>query len=179
MTKAEFRNSISTGKLQLTTREKLKHFEPIIFIFIVFLFLLFLCLMLLFNSKKSVPTELPVTAICVGFVTLVLYKLQKRRLKFKTVTSSLNRKKTLQIIEKVANDLEWTIYHNKNNVILAETHPEFLSGSWGEQITILLDRNKIFVNSICALHKRTSMVSMGRNRQNMNTLIYEIQKANS
>ena len=62
---------------------------------------------------------------------------------------------------------------------MAKTHPSFSSGSWGEQITILFDNRTILVNSICDLDKKNSVVSMGRNKQNENTLINEIKKADS
>ena len=63
------------------------------------------------------------------------------------------------------------------NAIMAKTRPGFLSGSWGEQITILFDGNTILVNSICDLDMRGSVVPMGRNKKNMNRLIEEIKKA--
>ncbi|PTX62911.1 hypothetical protein C8N46_102312 [Kordia periserrulae] len=180
MTKSQIHKSILTGQLQLTRREKLKHFEPIGFVLFIPLIIIILYIKdLIMSDIKPLKTGLLLFILIPIVIAIGLYFLQTYRLKFKTVTTTLNYKRINQIIEKVATDLEWNIYHNKNNVILANTSPGFLSGSWGEQITILLDRNKVFVNSICSLNKKMSMVSMGRNRQNMNTLIYEIEKASS
>ena len=89
----------------------------------------------------------------------------------------MTREELDPIFEKVAKELEWTLYVNNKKMIIAKTHPSFFSGSWGEQITILFDKNRVLVNSICDLEKRSSVVSMGRNKKNMNRLIDEITKA--
>ena len=108
---------------------------------------------------------------------ILFYRLQKRRLKFKSIDTKLTRDELGPIIEKVAKELEWTPFVNNKKIIIAKTHPSFFSGSWGEQITILFDKNRILVNSICDPDKRSSVVSMGRNKKNMNRLIKEITKA--
>jgi hypothetical protein len=61
--------------------------------------------------------------------------------------------------------------------IIARTSPGIFSGSWGERITIILDKNRVLINSICDPEKRSSVVSMGRNRKNCRTLINEIKNA--
>ncbi|WP_136668314.1 hypothetical protein [Flavobacterium sp. H122] len=88
----------------------------------------------------------------------------------------MTREELDPIIEKVAKELEWTSYVVNKKMIIAKTHPNFFSGSWGEQITILFDKNQVLVNSICDPDKRSSVVSMGRNTKNMNRLIEEIIK---
>jgi hypothetical protein len=89
----------------------------------------------------------------------------------------LTREELDSVVEKVANELKWIPYVMDKKVIIAKTHPSFFSGSWGEQITILFDKNRVLVNSICDPDKRSSVVSMGRNKQNMSRLIEEIKKA--
>jgi hypothetical protein len=180
MTKEDFKKSIVTGELQLTKLEWRKHFEPVGFMCIFpLMFTAFFVKDYIDGKTKLFPFDMFLFISIPTIMAIGIYFLQKHRLKFKTVTTSLNHKRITQIIEKVATDLEWDIYHQQNDVILADTNPDFLSGSYGEQITILLDGNKVYINSICDLRKRIAVISMGRNRQNINTLIYEIQKANS
>ena len=107
----------------------------------------------------------------------MFYYIQKKWLKFKEVNSFLNRTELNKIIEKVAGELEWTFNFKNPKIILFTAHQSFFSGSWGEQITILFDNKKTLLNSICDPHKKSSVVSMGRNKENEDKLIKEIEKA--
>lgn len=177
--KKNIEHLILTEKLQLSRREKLKHFQVVLFLLLITIFCAFI-LIKIFIDKPTRPldAELILTVCIPAILTIFFYKLQKGRLKFKTVTTKLSYKELNQIVEKVAAKLEWAIYTKKSKIIIAKTHPGFFSGSWGEEITIIFDINRILVNSICDLSKRTSLTSMGRNQENMNTLIEEIKKAN-
>jgi len=103
--------------------------------------------------------------------------LQKRRLKFKHITTTLTRAQIEAIIHRVGDELEWKGHFVSSNAYKAKTYPGFFSGSWGEAITILLAGNSVFVNSICDPDKRGSLASFGRNRENENTLIESIKRA--
>lgn len=180
MTKEIFKKSVATKTLQLSNYKKFKHFEPALFILIVPLVFLFLFLKdYIDGSPKPISQTILLLIIIPTIIAILLYILQRNRLKFKTVKTTLHRTELYQIVIKVAADLEWNIHYQKGNVILADTSPGFLSGSWGEQITILIDGNNVLINSICDLNTKMSLVSMGRNRKNMNTLIREIEKANT
>ena len=109
-----------------------------------------------------------------SIIGLLFYKLQKKRLKFKTVETALTRDELDKIIERVAAELQWRIYTNNKRIVEARTNPSFFSGSWGEQITILFDNKRVLANSICDLIKQDSFVSMGRNKKNTQRLIDEI-----
>ena len=112
-------------------------------------------------------------------IGILFYRIQRNRLKFKSITTNLTREELDAIIEKVALELEWHPYLIKEKFIVAKTHPGFSSGSWGEQITIIFDENLVLVNSVCDPDKKSSVVSMGRNRQNEKKLLEEIKKATS
>lgn len=55
------------------------------------------------------------------------------------------------------------------------TNPKLTSGSWGEQITVLIKGNRVYVNSVCDLNKRTSIVSFGRNKKNELAILQNIK----
>jgi hypothetical protein len=111
-------------------------------------------------------------------LSLLIYLLQKRRLKFKIITTTLSHPEILKIIGQVSKDLDWIPDTHSANTYIATTNPGFFSGSWGEQITILFDGNQIFINSVCNPEDRPSLVSFGRNRNNMKTLLTRITGIN-
>lgn len=110
--------------------------------------------------------------VLIGFLT---YQLQRKRLKFKMVSTNLSEQKILDIIDEVGMELEWEFLSKNQGLIKAQTRPSFFSGSWGERITILLKGNKVYVNSICDPDRRSSMYAMGRNKKNEQTLLKKIK----
>jgi len=179
MTREQYEISIATGYLQLGGFwEKSSHFG------IAFFILLFPATLLVINSVSYFQGEpMPFELWEAGFVAVpsglayLLFVIQKRRLKFKVIQTTLKRDQIKAIIEKVAAQLEWKGAFTSAKVYEATTNPGFFSGSWGEQIKILLPDHQVWVNSICDLQKRSSVVSMGRNRENEQTIIEQINVA--
>jgi hypothetical protein len=176
MTEEELRHSIEKNEVKLTFWGKIIHYGVVgylIFIMAMFLFLQ------LTNTGNSPLKPLNGGEFWVFMVLILLiffiYKLQRKRLKFKSVETGLKRKEINDIIREVASELKWTLHSVNENYIVAKTHPGFFSGSWGEQITIIFDRDRVLVNSICDPDKRSSVTSMGRNRRNENKLMNEIK----
>ncbi|MNE69185.1 hypothetical protein D3C80_1648940 [compost metagenome] len=106
---------------------------------------------------------------------LLFYKLQLDKLNFKELHTTLSRQQLAVIIEKIGIELKWHPIEMSDDIFIAKTYPSFFSGSWGEQITIMFDTNRVLVNSICDPDKRSSITSMGRNKKNVNRLIQEIE----
>ncbi len=178
MTKQQIELSIKTTKLQLSFWDKLAHYGIVVFLLFIPLLSLFFYLKGIFNgTKQAAKTSDFFLLIIPTFLTLIFYKIQSDRLKFKQVFTSLSRQALLNIVEKVGRDLRWYIDPIEDRCIIAKTHPSFFSGSWGEQVTILFDKDRVLVNSICDPDKRSSVVSMGRNKKNENRLIAEIEHA--
>ncbi|MDP3393032.1 hypothetical protein [Sediminibacterium sp.] len=178
MTKEQIKYSIETGEMKLGNWDKFTHYGIVGFLFFIPSVLIFLHLKDYFQGIPKPFRESEIWFVIIPFILgLLFYRLQRSRLKFQTIDTHLTREEFDPIIEKVAKELEWTPHVMNKNVIIAKTHPSFFSGSWGEQITILFDKNRILVNSICDPDKRSSVVSMGRNKQNMSRLIEEIRKA--
>lgn len=169
---------IQKGELRLRKWRKLNHYLIVVFFIVVPFIVIFSHVLNYFNDNLRPVKDGEITFMVVCTILAVFfYWLQKRRLKFKVVETDLSRKKLGIIIEKVAKDLEWNIHQKSESLILAKTNPGFFSPSWGEQITIIFDENKLLVNSICDLDKRSSVISMGRNSRNMNRLIEEVKLA--
>lgn len=178
MTNNEIKYGLENHELKLSFREKVQHYAPAGFCFIIPITLIFTHLKDYFeNSPKPIKSGEIWFLMIPTLLGIIFFYLQKSRLKFKEVNTNLNRSQLNKIIDKVANELEWHLYFSNSKAIVAKTHPGFLSGSWGEQITILFGNKKVLVNSICDLDKKSSLVSLGRNGQNENKLIEEIKKA--
>ena len=178
MTNEQIKYSINTGEMKLGNWDKFTHYGIVYSLFIIPVMLIFFYFKDCFQGTARPIREVEIWFIIIPSILGVLfYRLQKSRLKFKSIETKLTRDELGLIIEKVANELEWTPYVNNKKIIIAKTHPSFFSGSWGEQITILFDKNRVLINSICDPDKRSSVVSMGRNKKNMKRLIVEISKA--
>ena len=67
-------------------------------------------------------------------------------------------------MEQTAKELEWTIEKETNDIVVAKTGISWRS--WGEQITIIWCKDKIFFNSICDPDNRPSLSSYGMNKLN-------------
>jgi hypothetical protein len=178
MNNEQLKYSLLNRELKLSNWEKFSHYGIVGFCFIIPLTFTFLHLKDYFeNTPKAIKSGEMWFFIIPTLIGILFYYIQKNRLKFKEVNTSLNRAELNKIIEKVAEELEWEIYLKNSKIIVAKTHPSFLSGSWGEQITIIFENGKVLVNSICDPDKRSSVVSMGRNKQNEDKLKKAIVKA--
>lgn len=178
MTEQQVDHSLQTNKLRLNFWDNVSHYSIVGFLSLIPLTVVFFHLRYLLNSTPKPIGKVEIHFIIIPILLALLhYKLQSDRLKFKEVFTTLSRQQLHAIIEKVGNELKWHPQEINKNLIIAKTHPSFFSGSWGEQITIIFDTNRVLVNSICDPDKTSSVVSMGRNKKNENKLIKEIETA--
>ena len=178
MTKKQRQLSLQTNKLKLSFWDKVSHFGIVGFLFLIPLMFVFFHLKDAINGTPKSLKEGEIYFLLIPtLLGLLFYKVQLDRLKFKEVHTMLSRKELADIIEKVGTELKWHPEEISDDIVIAKTHPSFFSGSWGEQITILFGKNKVLVNSICDPDQKSSVVSMGRNKKNINTLVKEIESA--
>ena len=100
---------------------------------------------------------------------LLFYFIQKRRLKFTVINISIDKEKFHKASELTADKLGWTIQHISTDSVIAVRQGGFLSGSWGELITIIRDSDKVLINSICDPDNIVSVASYGWNKKNVRT----------
>lgn len=182
MTKAQIHKSIRSGQLQLSPKHWRTHFEVVYLLaYITPGFFGIMVLYYIWNYFYEIPNRFGLEVFLFMFAPIpfaaLFYYIQKKRLEFKVIRTDLPRFKIDKIIKSAAKALEWKIIKKNNKVIIAKTNPPFISGSWGEHITILFQGNYILINSICDPEKHTSLASMGRNKQNVQILILQIEKA--
>ena len=124
--------------------------------------------------KQSVPLDISFGDACISKKHCNFF-INKGKATFKDMKNLIDFVAE-NVLKKTGQELEWRIELKNEKVIVARTSPSFFSGSWGEQITIILNGNKILINSICDTRKRDSLISAGRNTKNMNTIIKNIKK---
>ena len=176
MIEEQYNRSIHTKELQLTFAEKVSHFYlALICVIIALIFpIIFIKNYFKENETSFISGQIIVT-IVFAVIGLLLYKIQKKRLRFKIVQTNLKRDTLEKIIEEVGKELEWIPVQITHNSFFAVTHPSFL-GSLGEQITVLFAGNSVFINSIGDVTRGPSILSLGRNRKNVQYLIEAIKK---
>jgi hypothetical protein len=110
-----------------------------------------------------------------AIASVLLYIRRERELKLIRVDTDRSRAEVTSAIVELARNNNWEVRNKTKKYMVLKSHPGFWSGSWGEQMTILFDKDKVWVNSICDPEKQASIVSMGRNRQNVTALIVTIR----
>lgn len=179
MDKDIFDKCIDTGKLHFKDPwQQFTHFSVVGFMGIFPIMLLAFHVVDLFRVGETSFKEGEVWLIIVPLLLMCLtYQLQTNSLRFYLVHTALDRKQLKQVISAVSKDLQWVTMSSNKDAYIAKTFPGFFSGSWGEHITVLFDENTVFINSICDPDKKSSIVSFGRNRKNVQTLMRRIEDA--
>lgn len=169
---------IEKNELQLSLRDKISHYWAVIFALIIPISFITYKIVDIINKKERPSKDGDVYVFIIPIIiSFLFYLLQKKRLSFKMVETKLSVDEIYKVIDETAKELGWIINQKNIKYWTANTNPKFTSGSWGEQITIIFAENKILVNSICDLNKKDSLVSMGRNKKNEQTLISNIKRA--
>jgi uncharacterized membrane protein len=110
----------------------------------------------------------PIEDMMVGYIfilpAIIFYFIQKKRLKFKIINIAVDEAGFKKSIEQTASELEWNVRKITKDTIVAKSG--FSWRSWGEQITIIWDKDRILFNSICDPDNKTSIASYGMNKLN-------------
>jgi hypothetical protein len=80
----------------------------------------------------------------------------------------------IKMFDDISRDQDWIMEFNSSDCIIATT--EFEWKNWGTLITIVHDKDRILVNSICDLYKRPSTISWGQNKKNIQAVKQYIAK---
>lgn len=179
MTPAEIKQSLESRRLVLSGWERWTHFEPAIALaFIASLMPAFAAYDLVTIGEVTMPDSIPkvffIATVIPGIASVLLYIYRERELRLTRIDTERSRQEITSAIVELAENNNWEVRNKTKKYMILKTHPSFWSGSGGEQITVLFDKDRVWVNSICDPDKRASVVSMGRNRQNVHALIVTI-----
>jgi len=162
-----------TKRLKLSRWQTLDHFSIVLFIlFIPGLTLFSLFEIYVTETYDGVRTadELISTAWPWIIPAIAFYIIQKRRLRFREVKVEYSDQEFQEAIERTAKEYEWQIEINDKNIFRAY-RPWNWTGSWGEMVTIIKDKNLLYLNSICDPNKKSSVASFGWNKRNIDTFL--------
>jgi hypothetical protein len=168
--------SLQNEELVLSSYQKFNHYGVVAFVLMFPLILIGIFVVGQINGHENKGIGIGVWFIVISCLTgYLFYRIQKRRLKFRSIQTDVKRNVLISSITRFSKERDWKLVKSKGNVIVLKTQPSFLSGSWGEQVTIMFKGNRVLLNSICDLDKWPSIVSMGRNKENVTSLAHHIQ----
>lgn len=159
-------------RLKLTLPQKLTHYGIVIFMLLIVSFTLkSLFEIYVTKTYTGVRTAEEQINSCLPFLILavIFAFIQYRRLNFKECKISFTEPQFQEAVKRTETQLEWRI--EKNNRFQLIAHRRDWLGSWGELITIIKERDKVFINSICDPDRMSSIVSYGWNRKNIKTFL--------
>lgn len=169
---------IKQKRLKLTFIQTLSHYAIVLFI----LFMPALTLYSLFEiyvTKSYDGVRSAQELIRVNFFWIIpaagFYILQRSRLILKEVLISYSDEEFKEAIKRTANELGWQIEFNNKSFFRAY-RPFNYTLSWGEMITIIRQKDKLLINSICDPNKMSSVLSFGWNKKNIQTFLINLQE---
>lgn len=100
-------------------------------------------------------------------IAYVLYRVQRRKLDFQSIPTTLDKQSIYDRICHLSVTYNWDVDHYGEDCIVAHTNPAIWHLTWGEQIFIVFDKGQVWVNSVNDLNKRTSPFSFGYTKRNI------------
>ena len=119
------------------------------------------------SSVALAGVGLLVIALVLLLIGTVSWRWQRRKLYFKEVSTPLGKEEIFEAVAEVGEKEGWTLDYAGEDCIVAHTNPGMWSLTWGEQIFIVFDEGRIWVNSINDLNKRTNIISFVRTKRNI------------
>ena len=160
-------------RLKLTTIQTLKHYGIVLLLlFIVSLTGWSLIEIYLTDTYEGVRTaeELIKTSLPFFAIAIIFAIIQYRRLNFKEIQVPYTNEQFQEAVDRTVKDLEWRIERN-NKTFFRAVRPWNWTGSWGVMVTIIKDKDRLLINSICDPNHMNSVASYGWNRKNIKTFI--------
>lgn len=168
---------IRTGKLNLDVWSAGTHFEFPIFLFFLPIIIVAVGLYYDFSSEKqNMDNSAVLWMITISAILCMIFTyIQYQRLRCKPVSTELPKEELYKIIEEVGKTRKWIFDYVGDDCVVAHTESGVLGGSGGEQIFVVFDQGKVWINSICDLNRRSSITSFGRTTEHMRVLTEAIR----
>ncbi len=125
----------------------------------------------LFGISSSIDISVVIIpAIILAPISLLLYFIQRDKLRFQFIRTSTDIEESKQLIKEIAKEQKWAIRSFKDNMYTIKTNPGFVNQSWGQHITINLVKGGVLVNSIFDTNKGSWLITFGSNRKNIDNI---------
>lgn len=106
---------------------------------------------------------------------LFLCFIQNRKLRFREVPTTLNDDEIFEAFKSVGMKNRWTLDHAGMDCLVAHTNRTFWTPTWGEQIFLVFDQGRFWINSVNDLTERSCLLSFGRTERNMKLVIEAVR----
>ena len=106
---------------------------------------------------------------------LFLCFIQNRKLRFREVPTTLNDDEIFEAFKSVGMKNRWTFDHAGMDCLVAHTNRTFWTPTWGEQIFLVFDQGRFWINSVNDLTERSCLFSFGRTERNMKLVIEAVR----
>lgn len=106
---------------------------------------------------------------------LFLCFIQNRKLRFREVPTTLNDDEIFEAFKSVGMKNRWTLDHAGMDCLVAHTNRTFWTPTWGEQIFLVFDQGRFWINSVNDLTERSCLFSFGRTERNMKLVIEAVR----
>jgi hypothetical protein len=103
-------------------------------------------------------------------LTIAFYHIQKKQLRIKEINIKFTEKEFQEAVQRTVTENGWQIENNKDNLFRA-FHSWDMVGGFGEMITIMWERDRLFLNSICNPNITSSFLSFGWNTKNIDIFL--------
>lgn len=162
---------IDTERLKLTFFQTVSHYSLVIFLVIIWGYSIYsLFEMNVTETYSGVRSSMEIILSSLPFLfgAIVFYFIQRTRLNFYELTIKFSGDEFEEALSRTAKELKWKINTHQKKYVRA-IRPSNWTGSWGEMITIILDGDRILLNSICDPDNIASIASYGWNKKNLKT----------
>ena len=157
------------GRLKLTIGQTIDHYFIVVFLLIVpgltshNLYKIYVT-----KTYDGVRTADELITFSLPFLILSIFFIfiQRHRLKFQEIKINYTDEQFQGAVNRTIEQLKWQIEYNDNDFFRAY-RPWNWSASWGEMITIIKEKDRLLINSICDPNKTSSVLSWGWNKQNI------------
>ena len=177
MTPKQIKQSIETGTLRLSFWQRFTHYSIVIYCAMLPVLFAFLNFHDYINDFERHYVHVKIWFYLVSAaLSIFFYFLQRKRLQLTLVETTLNHAEILAVAGSIVKAQHWKLQRKNNTFFMFKTSPPLISGSWGEQITIIFSDNKMLINSICDPDKISSVVSYGNNKRNVGKILEEMRR---
>ncbi|MDR0894518.1 MAG: BatD family protein [Prevotellaceae bacterium] len=170
---------IHTGRINLRSVKAIcRHFLiPVGILFIPFLTGIYVLSTYYFKNPLVLSMPMIAGLIVIPFVlAIVATYIQYRRLFFKPVATKLPISEIYKLITELGSREQWTCSHPGRDYYACRTNPDRYQSILGEQIFMVFDKERIWINSICDLNKNSFGSLFGRTERNIQLITEGIRE---
>lgn len=122
------------------------------------------------SADELLTASIPFLVLSIAFAFI-----QYRRLDLKEIKVNYTDDQFQKAVRRTVENLNLRIENNQHDFFCAYRSSNW-TGSWGEMITIVKDKDRLLINSICDPDRMSSVVSYGWNRRNLRTFLTNLNE---